>query len=117
MGATATGPGRLASRTPERSTWTPTARATAAWTWTPSGGRCSTPSGRCFTEATRGPPRRGPRWTQNGTHGPRPAGKAMNEDQAALSGFSGLARLFPLPNLVLFPHVVQGLHVFEPRYR
>ena len=25
-------------------------------------------------------------------------------------------RLFPLPNLVLFPHVVQPLHVFEPRY-
>ena len=30
--------------------------------------------------------------------------------------FSGRARLFPLPNLVLFPHVVQPLHVFEPRY-
>jgi Lon protease-like protein len=39
----------------------------------------------------------------------------MNED--ALSGFSGTARLFPLPNLVLFPHVIQGLHIFEPRYR
>jgi ATP-dependent Lon protease len=31
--------------------------------------------------------------------------------------FSGVARLFPLPNLVLFPHVMQPLHVFEPRYR
>lgn len=31
--------------------------------------------------------------------------------------FSGLARLFPLPNLVLFPHVMQPLHIFEPRYR
>lgn len=31
--------------------------------------------------------------------------------------FSGRARLFPLPNLVLFPHVLQPLHVFEPRYR
>jgi ATP-dependent Lon protease len=31
--------------------------------------------------------------------------------------FSGTARLFPLPNLVLFPHVMQPLHVFEPRYR
>src|ERR1700722_18263914 len=31
--------------------------------------------------------------------------------------FSGVARLFPLPNLVLFPHVLQPLHVFEPRYR
>ncbi len=41
----------------------------------------------------------------------------MTDDQRALAKFSGLARLFPLPNLVLFPHVVQGLHVFEPRYR
>ncbi|HZZ28960.1 MAG TPA: LON peptidase substrate-binding domain-containing protein [Pirellulales bacterium] len=31
--------------------------------------------------------------------------------------FSGTARLFPLPNLVMFPHVMQALHVFEPRYR
>jgi Lon protease-like protein len=31
--------------------------------------------------------------------------------------FSGTARLFPLPNLVLFPHVIQPLHIFEPRYR
>jgi Lon protease-like protein len=31
--------------------------------------------------------------------------------------FSGTVRLFPLPNLVLFPHVIQPLHVFEPRYR
>ncbi len=30
--------------------------------------------------------------------------------------FSGKVRLFPLPNLVLFPHVVQPLHIFEPRY-
>lgn len=30
--------------------------------------------------------------------------------------FSGMVRLFPLPNLVLFPHVVQPLHIFEPRY-
>lgn len=33
------------------------------------------------------------------------------------STFSGKARLFPLPNLVMFPHVLQPLHVFEPRYR
>lgn len=32
------------------------------------------------------------------------------------SDFCGKVRLFPLPNLVLFPHVVQPLHVFEPRY-
>lgn len=31
--------------------------------------------------------------------------------------FAGQARLFPLPNLVLLPHVLQPLHIFEPRYR
>jgi Lon protease-like protein len=31
--------------------------------------------------------------------------------------FSGIVRLFPLPNLVLYPHVMQPLHVFEGRYR
>jgi ATP-dependent Lon protease len=31
--------------------------------------------------------------------------------------FTGRVRLFPLPNLVMFPHVLQPLHVFEPRYR
>ncbi|MBX7166896.1 MAG: LON peptidase substrate-binding domain-containing protein [Pirellulales bacterium] len=31
--------------------------------------------------------------------------------------FRGRVRLFPLPNLVLFPHVLQPLHIFEPRYR
>lgn len=33
------------------------------------------------------------------------------------ASFSGRARLFPLPNLVMFPHVLQPLHIFEPRYR
>jgi Lon protease-like protein len=28
-----------------------------------------------------------------------------------------MARLFPLPNLVLFPSTAQRLHIFEPRYR
>lgn len=41
----------------------------------------------------------------------------MRDDRAALDEFGGVARLFPLPNLVLFPHVDQGLHIFEPRYR
>ena len=41
----------------------------------------------------------------------------MTDDCIAPGEFAGTARLFPLPNLVLFPHVVQGLHVFEPRYR
>ena len=31
--------------------------------------------------------------------------------------FKGVVRLFPLPDLVMFPHVMQPLHVFEPRYR
>lgn len=30
--------------------------------------------------------------------------------------FSGVVRLFPLPNLVMFPGALQPLHVFEPRY-
>jgi Lon protease-like protein len=30
---------------------------------------------------------------------------------------TGTVRLFPLPNLVLFPHSLQPLHIFEPRYR
>ena len=39
------------------------------------------------------------------------SGPALPED------FDGKVRLFPLPNLVMFPGVVQGLHIFEPRYR
>jgi uncharacterized protein len=35
----------------------------------------------------------------------------------SIEKFSGIVRLFPLPNLVLFPHVMQPLHIFEPRYR
>ncbi len=31
--------------------------------------------------------------------------------------FDGRVRVFPVPNLVMFPHIVQALHVFEPRYR
>ena len=33
------------------------------------------------------------------------------------ASFCGVARLFPLPNLVLYPHVMQPLHIFEERYR
>ena len=32
-------------------------------------------------------------------------------------GFSNQCRLFPLPDLVFFPHTVLPLHIFEPRYR
>ena len=41
----------------------------------------------------------------------------MKDEQSELTGFDGVARLFPLPNVVLFPYIVQGLHIFEPRYR
>jgi Lon protease-like protein len=37
--------------------------------------------------------------------------------QFSSDSFSGTARLFPLPNLVVFPSVLQPLHIFEPRYR
>ncbi|QDV67350.1 Lon protease 2 [Rosistilla carotiformis] len=30
--------------------------------------------------------------------------------------FDGTVRLFPLPGVVSFPHVMQPLHIFEPRY-
>jgi Lon protease-like protein len=41
----------------------------------------------------------------------------MSQDHFSPDDFGGVVRLFPLPNLVLFPHVGQPLHVFEPRYR
>ena len=31
--------------------------------------------------------------------------------------FKGQCRLFPLPDLVCFPHALLPLHIFEPRYR
>jgi uncharacterized protein len=34
-----------------------------------------------------------------------------------LSDFSNRCRLFPLPDVVLFPHALLPLHIFEPRYR
>ena len=33
------------------------------------------------------------------------------------SEFDRVVRLFPLPNVVFFPHAVLPLHIFEPRYR
>jgi Lon protease-like protein len=41
----------------------------------------------------------------------------MNEDVHALKDHLRKVRLFPLPNLVFFPHAIQPLHIFEPRYR
>jgi len=38
-------------------------------------------------------------------------------DDLDLHDFSDVTRLFPLPKVVLFPHVVLPLHIFEPRYR
>lgn len=40
-----------------------------------------------------------------------------DETPFCASDFGGVVRLFPLPNLVLFPGVSQLLHLFEPRYR
>lgn len=42
---------------------------------------------------------------------------AFEDASFSVEQFSGRARVFPLPNLVLFPHVMQPLHVFELRYR
>ena len=36
---------------------------------------------------------------------------------SALAQFSGTAPIFPLPNVVFYPHVLLPLHIFEPRYR
>jgi Lon protease-like protein len=41
----------------------------------------------------------------------------MSDDYADLDNFGGMVRLFPLPNVVLFPFVMLPLHIFEPRYR
>jgi Lon protease-like protein len=41
----------------------------------------------------------------------------MSESFAIPAGFEGIVRLFPLPNVVLFPQVLLPLHIFEPRYR
>src|SRR5262245_50922236 len=39
-----------------------------------------------------------------------------DENSTAAAQAAGPVRLFPLPNLVMFPHVVQPLHIFESRY-
>ncbi|WP_435006937.1 LON peptidase substrate-binding domain-containing protein [Tundrisphaera lichenicola] len=39
------------------------------------------------------------------------------DDDYDLTHFSNIGRLFPLPGVVLFPHSVLPLHIFEPRYR
>lgn len=42
---------------------------------------------------------------------------AYNVDLSLPPDFANIVRLFPLPNVVMFPGVMQGLHIFEPRYR
>ena len=45
-------------------------------------------------------------------------GMSAFDDPLFLPGeFLGKVRVFPLPNLVLFPHVMQPLRIFEARYR
>ncbi len=41
----------------------------------------------------------------------------MTKELHSWENFSGIVKLFPLPNFVLFPHLMQPLHIFEPRYR
>jgi ATP-dependent Lon protease len=41
---------------------------------------------------------------------------SSGDNSTASATATGPVRLFPLPNLVMFPHVVQPLHIFEPRY-
>lgn len=40
----------------------------------------------------------------------------MESMTALPEDFDGRVRLFPLPELVVFPHAMQPLHIFEPRY-
>lgn len=41
----------------------------------------------------------------------------MSSDMDLPVPFHGTVRLFPLPNVVFFPHVLLPLHIFEARYR
>lgn len=43
--------------------------------------------------------------------------KSRPEASEELAHFSGMAPIFPLPNVVLFPHLPLPLHIFEERYR
>jgi Lon protease-like protein len=50
------------------------------------------------------------------TISPRAPEESM-DFQYDLRDFTGQCRLFPLPDLVCFPHALLPLHIFEPRYR
>ena len=41
----------------------------------------------------------------------------MSDAPSLPEDFGGKVRIFPLPNVVLFPNLVLPLHIFEPRYR
>ena len=41
---------------------------------------------------------------------------SIDEGSSFPEDFVGRVRLFPLPELVVFPHAMQPLHIFEPRY-
>jgi Lon protease-like protein len=41
----------------------------------------------------------------------------MDQEDDDLRAFRNVCRLFPLPEVVLFPHAVMPMHIFEPRYR
>ena len=43
-----------------------------------------------------------------------PEGSTLDDHD--LREFNGVCRLFPLPGVVIFPHNVVPLHIFEPRY-
>jgi Lon protease-like protein len=43
--------------------------------------------------------------------------KSHHEFAADLTGFHGVAPIFPLPNVVLFPYTALPLRIFEARYR
>lgn len=43
--------------------------------------------------------------------------KPVSKKVSLPADFDGTVRLFPLPNVVLFPQVLQALHIYEERYR
>ena len=44
-------------------------------------------------------------------------GSPIKSEHSLPEDFGNVVRLFPLPNVVLFPGIVQALQLFEPRYK
>ena len=44
-------------------------------------------------------------------------GSPITSEHSLPENFGNVVRLFPLPNVVLFPGIVQALQLFEPRYK